>query len=296
MHNIRGILLITLSMACFAAEDAFIKTLTQSFSIGQVLAMAGLGGAALFAMVAISKGQALFAPLWQTPTLLVRTLAEGLGAMFFVSALSQVAMSSTAAVFQALPLAITLGAALFLKEQVGWRRWSAIIVGFIGVLMIIRPGLEGFNPATLLVLGAVAAIATRDLVSRRLPPDMSSYVVSFHGFAALVVAGSALMLAGTTLPQGLNMPAGLQVAGAVVFGVLGYYAIVIATRTGDASAITPFRYTRLIFSMILGMVVFSERPDLLTLAGSALIIASGLYTFLRERRLMRQASPAISGE
>jgi drug/metabolite transporter (DMT)-like permease len=295
MHNIRGILLITLSMALFAAEDAFIKALTQSFSTGQVLAMAGLGGAAIFWVVALGKGQPVLSPLLHSRTLMIRTLSEALGAMLFVSALARVPMSSAAAVFQALPLAITLAAALFLKEQVGWRRWSAIAVGFAGVLMIIRPGMEGFNPATLLVLGAVGAIATRDLISRKLPSDMSSYVVSFHGFAALILAGAFLMLVETDLPKGLDLLQSAQVAGAVVFGVLGYLAIVIATRTGDASAITPFRYTRLIFSMLLGMVIFSERPDLMTYAGSLLIIASGLYSFLRERRLARRFAPEMTG-
>lgn len=296
MNNIRGIILITLSMALFAAEDAFIKALTQSFSTGQVLIMAGLGGAAIFGAVAMVKGQPVLAPLFRSRMLMIRTLSEALGAMMFVSALAQVPMSSAAAVFQALPLAITLAAALFLKEQVGWRRWSAIFVGFAGVLLIIRPGMEGFNPATLLVLGAVAAIATRDLISRKLPTDMSSYVVSFYGFAAMVPAGAFLMLIGAHAPVALALPQAGLVTGAVLFGVLGYYAIVIATRTGEASAITPFRYTRLIFSMLLGMVVFAERPDLMTYAGSVLIIVSGLYTFLRERRLMRQAAPAILGQ
>ncbi|MGH1353484.1 MAG: DMT family transporter [Thalassovita sp.] len=294
MHNIRGIILITLSMALFAAEDAFFKTLTQSFSIGQVLAMTGLGGAIIFATVALGTGRSLMAPLWQSPILLIRTLAESLGSVCFVSALAQVPMSTAAAVFQALPLAITLGAALFLKEQIGWRRWTAILVGFAGVLMIIRPGLEGFDPASLLVLGAVAAIATRDLISRKLPADLSSYVVSFHGFAAATVAGVLLMLVNANAPLLPEPTQNWHVAGAVIFGVLGYYAIVIATRTGDASAITPFRYTRLIFSMILGMMVFSERPDLMTYAGALLIIASGLYAFLRERRLARRAAPVFS--
>jgi drug/metabolite transporter (DMT)-like permease len=294
MHNIRGILLMTLSMALFAAEDAFIKALTHSFSTGQVLIMAGLGGAAIFGGIAISKNQSLLAPLVTSPTLLIRTLSEAVGAMLFVSALAQVPMSSAAAVFQALPLAITLAAALFLKEQVGWRRWSAITVGFLGVLLIIRPGLAGFNPATFLVLGAVAAIATRDLISRKLPTDISSYVVSFHGFAAVIPAGAFLMLLGADHPQTVNLQEFAQVTGAVIFGVLGYLAIVISTRTGEASAITPFRYTRLIFSMLLGMIVFAERPDLMTYAGSVLIIGSGLYSFVRERRLAQRAAPGIS--
>ncbi|WP_319824135.1 DMT family transporter [Thalassovita sp.] len=294
MNNIRGILLVVLSMAAFATEDMFVKAMTQSLPTGQVIFMLGAGGALVFAVLAKRHGHALFTPLLRNRALLVRTVAEAFAALFFITSLALVPMSTVAAVFQATPLAITLGAALFLGEQVGWRRWSAILVGFAGVLTIIRPGMAGFDPAVLMVLGAVAAIATRDLVSRRLPPDMSTYVVSFHGFGSLAVVGPLLMLAGADMPRALSLTASGQLAAALVFGVLGYIAIVTATRTGDASAITPFRYTRLIFSMILGMLVFSEQPDLLTYVGSALIIASGLYTYLRERRLLVQAAPAVS--
>lgn len=292
MNNLRGILLVVLSMAAFATEDMFIKSLTQGLPTGQVMFMLGAGGALVFALVAKKRGEALFAPLIQNRALLIRTVAEGFAAFFFITSLSLVAMSTVAAVFQATPLAITLGAALFLGEQVGWRRWSAILVGFAGVLMIIRPGMAGFDPAMLMTLGAVAAIATRDLISRRLPTDMSSYVVSFHGFASLAVVGPVMMLTQATAPATLALPHLGQIAGALVFGVSGYYAIVIATRTGDAAAITPFRYTRLIFSMILGMLVFAERPDLMTYIGSGIIIASGLYTYLRERRLLARAAPS----
>lgn len=294
MNNIRGILLVILSMAAFATEDMFVKAMTQSLPTGQVMFLLGAGGALVFAAVAKSRGEALIAPLFQNRALLIRTVAEGFAAFFFITSLSLVAMSTVAAVFQATPLAITLGAALFLGEQVGWRRWSAILVGFAGVLMIIRPGMAGFDPAMLMILGAVAAIATRDLISRKLPADMSSYVVSFHGFASLAVVGPLMMLTQFTPPAALSLPHLGQIFGALVFGVSGYYAIVIATRTGDASAITPFRYTRLIFSMILGMLVFAERPDLMTYLGSAIIIASGLYTYLRERRLLARAAPAAS--
>lgn len=294
MYNLRGIILVVLAMLAFAAEDMFVKALTQNLPTGQVMCLLGVGGAAIFGTIARAKGHRLLPPLFTNRALLIRTIAEGVGACFFITSLSLVPMSTVAAVFQATPLAITLGAALFLGEQVGWRRWSAILVGFCGVLLIIRPGMAGFNPASLIVLGAVAGIATRDLISRRLPSDMSSFVVSFHGFAALAVVGPFLMLAKTDLPALPNTVQAGQLAAAMVCGVLGYYAIVTATRTGDAAAITPFRYTRLIFSIVLGMMMFSEQPDLMTYVGSALIIGSGLYTYLRERRLAARYAPAIA--
>ncbi|MEP2715212.1 DMT family transporter, partial [Pseudophaeobacter sp.] len=179
-------------------------------------------------------------------------------------------------------------AALFLGEQVGWRRWSAICVGFAGVLMIVRPGLEGFDPSVFLVLFAVLAIAARDLLTRFVDTTVSSAVVSFQAFASLIVAGGLLLVFTSGEPTAVDGRQALMMLGGIIFGVGGYYAIVIATRIGDASAITPFRYSRLLFSILVGVVVFGERPDAMTLGGAALIIASGLYTFLRERRLVRQ--------
>lgn len=291
MNNLRGIVLVILSMAAFATEDMFVKAMTQTLPTGQIMFLLGAGGALVFAIMAKRKGAELLAPLLRSRALLTRTVSEGFATFFFITSLSLVPMSTVAAVFQATPLAITLGAALFLGEQVGWRRWSAILVGFFGVLLIIRPGTAGFDPFLLLVLGAVAAIAMRDLSSRRLPPDMSSFVVSFHGFASLTVVGPLMLLVQAQVPMAMPLPQIGQMFAALAFGVVGYLAIVIATRTGDASAITPFRYTRLIFSMILGMLVFSETPDMMTYIGSAIIIGSGLYTYLRERRIAARMAP-----
>ncbi|SEP57018.1 DMT family transporter [Thalassovita taeanensis] len=294
MNNLRGIFLVILSMAFFSLEDMFIKRMTETIPTGQVMATLGLGGALVFGLLAARQGQRLFGPATiRNGALALRTLSEGFAALFFITSLSLVPISTVSAVFQATPLAITLGAAVFLGEQVGWRRWSAILLGFVGVLIIIRPGMTGFQPASLFVLGAVVAIATRDLTSRRLPQAMSSTVVSFYGFAAIGVAGLPLLLITGATPQAMTLVDVGQMACALVFGVLGYYAIVSATRMGDAAAVTPFRYTRLIFSIALGMLVFGERPDLLTYVGSALIIITGLYTFLRERRAAARLVPML---
>lgn len=290
MNNLNGILLVIASMAAFTMEDVFIKSLSSEISVGQILIFLGIGSGSVFAAIALFKGENLFAAnAWRGATLM-RSIAEALGAMAFATALSLVDISVVAAVFQALPLVITMGAALFLGEQVGWRRWTAIFVGFCGVLLIVRPGLEGFDPSVVLVLLAVLAIAARDLLTRLVDTTVSSTVVSFQAFASLVFSGGALLLMTGAEPQMLDLRQSGMMLGGIVFGVAGYYAIVVATRIGDASAITPFRYSRLLFSILVGVLIFGERPDLLTLAGAGLIIASGLYTFIRERRLVRQAS------
>ncbi len=287
MNNLNGILFIIAAMAAFTLEDMFIKRLSGEIPVGQILIMLGLGSGAVFAAVALYRGDNLLAPAAWRGAAILRTLSEAVGAMAFATALSLVDISTVAAVFQALPLVITMGAALFLGEQAGWRRWSAICVGFVGVLMIVRPGLEGFDPSVVLVLFAVLAIAARDLLTRLVDSSVSSAVVSFQAFASLIVAGGVLLLMTGTQPSGVDTRQGAMMLGGIVFGVAGYYAIVTATRIGDASAITPFRYSRLLFSILIGVLVFGERPDAMTLGGATLIIASGLYTFVRERRIAR---------
>jgi len=290
MQNVHGILLVVAAMAGFTVEDMFIKQLSQSLPVGQILIGLGCLSAAIFAVLA--GGRAIVARAAWRPVFVIRALAEAGAAMAFATALSLVDISVVAAVFQATPLVITMGAALFLGEEVGWRRWSAICLGLIGVLMIIRPGLEGFEPAALFVLISVAGVAARDLITRRIDVAVSSSVVSFQGFAALVPAGALLLAFGDTGAQPIALPAAAMLAGAAVFGAAAYWGIVQAMRIADAAVVTPFRYTRLLFSLLVGVAVFGERPDALTLAGAGLVIATGLYTFLREQRLARRARRA----
>jgi len=287
MQNVHGILLVIAAMAGFTVEDMFIKQLSQGLPVGQILILLGCGSAAVFA--ALAGGRAILARAAWRPLFLLRALSEATAAMAFVTALSLVDISVVAAVFQATPLVITMGAALFLGEEVGWRRWSAITLGFAGVLMIIRPGLAGFEPAALFVLISVCAVATRDLVTRRIDVAVSSFVVSFQGFAAVIPAGAAMLAFSGQGATAMTGGQGAMLLAGIVFGALAYYAIVQAMRIGDAGAVTPFRYTRLLFALLAGVLVFGERPDTMTLTGAGLVIGTGLYTFLREQRLARAA-------
>ena len=285
MNNLNGILLVIASMAAFTVEDMFIKHLSTTISVGQILIILGMGSATIFALLAHRKGHSLTAASAWKPLFLLRALSEAIAAMGFATALSLVDISTVAAVFQATPLAVTMGAALFLGETVGWRRWSAVGVGFIGVMLIIRPGLDEFEPSALFALIAVVGVSARDLITRKLDANVSSTVVSFQGFSALIPAGIILMLITDSAPMGLETTHALMFVGGIIFGAIGYYGIVAAMRVGEASAVMPFRYTRLVFSLLVGIVVFNEHPDTITLLGASLIIGSGLYTFLRERSL-----------
>ena len=285
MENLRGAALMVLAMAGFAVEDMFIKMMTGLIPIGQILIMLGLGGAFIFGCVLWRQGVPILSRTMTHPAIIVRIIGEMLGTMGFISAIIYLPLSTASAILQATPLVVTLGAALFLGEAVGWRRWSAILVGFFGVLLIIRPGLEGFSALSLYALLGVAGLAARDVAVRRVPKTLSSMQLSFLGFAAIIPAGIALMVLTSTPIAPLTQYSATLILAALTIGVFAYYAIVAATRVGEVSFVTPFRYTRMVFALIIGILVFAERPDALTLLGAAIIIASCIYTLLRERAL-----------
>ncbi len=282
MENFRGAGLMVLAMLLFALEDMFIKFLAVGLPIGQIVGMLGIGSAALLALALRSQQQALFTRQILTPAILLRALGELVGTIGFVSAIVLIPLSTASAILQATPLFVTLGAALFLQEQVGWRRWTAVFVGFLGVLLIIRPGLEGFDWHSLFAVQGVIGLGIRDLATRRIPRETTSLQLSFWAFLILLpAAGFMMWLNGETLtapdPRGW-----LIYAIAMIIGIAAYYTIVAAVRLGDISFVSPFRYSRILFALIIGIAVFSEKPDALTLIGAAIIVGSGLYTLWRE--------------
>lgn len=242
----------------------------------------------MFGVLTLVMGQRLFTRAFLGRAVLLRNLGELIGTVGFVTAIALTPISSASAVLQATPLAVTLGAALFLGEPVGWRRWSAILAGFAGVLLVIRPGLEGFDINSLFAVQGVIGLAIRDLSTRRVDRGVSSYQLSFLAFLTLIPAAAVLSLVSPRAPVLPDTYLWSMMAGAVVLGGLSYYAIVGAMRIGEVSFVTPFRYSRLLFALVVGFFVFRERPDALTLLGAAVIVGSGIYTVLRERAVWRE--------
>ncbi|WP_287885747.1 MULTISPECIES: DMT family transporter [Paracoccus] len=287
-ENFRGAILMVVSMVLFAFEDMFIKLLAAELPYAQVLALIGLLGFLAFGAMLKLKGGRLFTRDLARPIVLFRGLMEAVGSIGIVVALALSELSSTSAIMQALPLAIVLGAALFLGEPVGWRRWSAIIVGFLGVLLVIRPGLAGFQPVSLMALMAVVGLAARDIATRRVPAHIRSDQLAASAFFAILIAA---VLMGLVLGQEFVLPSlrqWLLFLACIIVGVGGYALLVSATRLGEASALAPYRYARLVFALILAFLVFGERPDAPTLTGAAIIVASGCYTMWREAALRRR--------
>ena len=288
MDNLRGAAIMVLAMLGFAIEDMFIKMLAGAVPVGQILMLLGTGGSLIFAVIVRLQGRALFErAMWSGPVL-TRAAGEIIGTVGFVNAIVFTTLSSASAILQATPLVVTLGAAVFLSEPVGWRRWSAILIGFFGVLMIVRPGLAGFTPLSLFAVLGVLGLAVRDLATRKTTKSLSTMQLSFLGFLAIVPAGAGLIAFGPDVLTPMSLRSLGIMSIALVIGVVAYYGIVAAMRVGDISFVTPFRYTRLIFALILGASIFGDRPDKWTLIGAAIIVASGIYTVWRERRIKAQ--------
>ena len=287
--NLRGIGLMTGSMALFAIEDMFLKFSTRVLPTGEILLITCLIGMVFFSALAIAGGKPVLSRAALHPAVILRNAGEVIGTYAYITALASVPLATVSAVLQAMPLAVTLGAALFMGEKVGWRRWTAITIGFAGVLIVIRPGMDGFRPAALWVLVTVAGLGLRDLASRAVPPETSTSQLSAWGVIAVAILGASMMPFQIAILPDLWQSA--MLLGAVIFGSAGYWAITSASRTGEVSVVSPFRYSRLIGAILIGALVFTEYPDRMTLLGAAIIIGSGLYSFARQRALSRSAAP-----
>ena len=296
--NVRASLYMMLSMMGFTINDMFIKSLDGELQVGQIMAIRG--SILLLIVFVIIWQQGLLRRLREllVPTVLYRSIMEVCATLAFLTTLQALPFATIAAILQALPLAVAVGAAVFLGEPVGWRRWIAIAVGFVGVLIIIRPGLGGFQAMSLLVLLSVFFAAARDLFTRRLPAGLPSLLVSGATTFAIASAGVAITSSTGTWQSVTPQQIGIM-AMAACFLFFGYQFIVMAMRTGEVAYVVPFRYTSLVWAIGLGYVVFNEIPDTLTLAGSAIVIAMGMFTLYREivtgRRTVTSTSANAAG-
>lgn len=274
-------------MAAFTINDTFMKSVTQTLPLFQTIGLRGMIAVVGLLVLCLLTGAFRFRPSRRDGGLiLLRSLADVAATIFFLEALLRMPLANLSAILQALPLLITLAAALVYGDRIGWRRMTAILVGLIGVLIIIRPGTEGFDRWSLLGLASVACVVVRDLSVRPLQGHIPSTLVALGA----AVAVTAMGWIGTAF-QGWHAPTAWELArilGAGLFLIVGYLTSVAAMRSGDIGLVAPFRYTSLLWAIVLGLVVFGDLPDFWTLFGAAIVVGAGLFTLWRERQLRRQ--------
>ena len=283
--NTRGILLMCGAMLAFTLNDTLVKAvLADGMGLYQVIALRGIGAALGLILIALHQTGRL--ALWPAGPdrwfLSLRTLGE-LGATWcFLVALSHMPLANLSAILQSLPLVVTLAAALLLGEPIGWRRIAAIVVGFAGVMIIIRPGAADFDQWSLLGLASVGFVVLRDLATRRFSKALPSATGAIWAAVVVLVMG----LAGVSQAgwQRVSLLAGLEITGAALFLIVGYICAIKVMRVGEIGVVSPFRYTSLLFAVVLGWLLFGSLPDRWTMLGGAVVVASGVYMLMRERR------------
>lgn len=286
--NLRGALLMMASMAAFTINDTFMKALAGAVPLFQLLFLRGLLTSAFTGAWAWREGALHLRISRRDKGLIVlRIVAEVGAAYFFLTALFNMPIANVTAILQSLPLTVTLSAALLFHEPLGWRRMSAIVIGLTGVLLIVRPGAEGFTVYSVYVLIAVAFVTLRDLVTRRLSGATHSLFVTFTTSMSVMVFFGLAGLGRDWVPMDLRAWAFTLAASVSIVG--GYLFSVQVMRVGEISFIAPFRYTGLIWALVLGWFVFGDWPEPLTLLGAAIVVGSGIFMLYREGQLARRA-------
>ncbi|MDS9466430.1 DMT family transporter [Paracoccus sp. MBLB3053] len=287
--NIRGMSLMILCMATFTTNDSLMKAVTRTLPLYESIAIRGacvLGLMLIFARVQGRRIQ-VAVPRGDVGTLILRGAADIVSTALYLLALRQMALADISAIMQALPLAVTLAAAVIFRERLGWRRLSAIGIGFLGVLLILRPGTGAFDGWSVAALSAMGLIVVRDISTRLFSPAISSSTIAFHAALMVMLSGFVLGFGEDWRVPNLFELGLLGMAASLL--TVGYLTAVASMRVGEVSFVAPFRYTSLLWAIFLGLVIFGEWPDLWTWAGSMLVVGAGIYSILRERQLRRSS-------
>lgn len=292
--NRRGIVAMLLAMAFFVVNDSLLKLAAATAPAGQIMALRGLFATAIALAIVAAAGELRGLARLASPAVLGRAVLEAVVAFLFISSLPRLPLAVLTAIVQSTPLIMTVAMVLLGMERVRWRRWSAIIVGFVGVLVIVRPGAEGFDLYALVAVAVALLVAARDLATRFVPSDVPSTVVALASTASVGLAGLLAGL-GEDWPP---LPARelSYIGGAAVLVTLGNLANIVAFRGTDVSVVAPFRYSVILWAILLGLVIFGELPEPSAFVGIALVVASGVYTIHREQVRRREAARVEAAE
>ncbi|MGU3574942.1 DMT family transporter [Brucellaceae bacterium C25G] len=294
--NLRAGIYMMIAMGLFTIGDSITKLLTQEMNAGQYMLVRGVFATIIITTLAWYQGSLRKVGFnWMVA---LRIIAEVVAAITYIYVLKSVSQAFASSVFQAVPLFVTLGAAVCLRETVGWRRWSCILIGLVGVLIIIRPG--GNDIASIssiaLLLTSVLASAIRDIATRRIPDTIPTLYISTLTTIAITIVGLALVQ-----PMGGWMPLSMNgvllcIISAVLL-LIGYSFIIMAMRYGEISFVSPFRYTGLLWAIILSTVIFHQPPDFWTIIGALIVVSSGVYMIYRENvinKRLKKSSPIVT--
>lgn len=287
-NNRLAIFYMLAAMASFIFNDTCTKLASAELSTGQIIFVRGAIASPMILLVAWWQGDFAHISLLFHRTVVWRTIGELFATAFYLTALFNMPIANASAILQTVPLATAAGAAIFLREKVGIRRWTAISIGLIGVLIIIRPGSEGFTAWSLFAVASVAAILVRDLSSRIMPDGIPVLGVAAFSAVAVTCLGAVMAFFDEWRPMSPALFAYL--ASSAVFLLFAYSFIQLAMRTGEIAVVAPFRYTILLWAIVIQITVFRVWPDAPMLLGSLILVVMGLYTFYRERVVTGAAS------
>lgn len=288
-ENMRGAFFMVMAMLFFTLNDTVMKMAMSDIGVFQAVLIRGVVATCLISSYALMRSGPELIGAWRETCrdkgVILRTAGEVFATVFFLIALFHMPIANASAILQSLPLLVTLAAAVFFKEKVGWRRYSAIIIGMIGVLIIIRPGADGFNAYSIYVLIAALFVVLRDLATRRISPKISTLLIAIITSVSVTVMGAVVTVFQPW--QSVDLLTFTQLAASAALLLLAYMASIQTMRLGEVSFTSPFRYTSLIWAIMLGYFAFGDIPDTPMIVGSIIVIATGLFTFYRERKLER---------
>ena len=279
-------------MGAFVLNDAFVRLAGDSLPLAQILFYRGLLTSIALLLVAFYTGVfRLKVPRRDKWLIFFRSVTEALTAYFFLTAVMNMPFANVTAVLQILPMTVTLAAAIFFKEKVGLFRILLIFLGFFGVILIINPAKDGFNMYAGYALISVFLITTRDLISRKLSVDVSTLIPTVS--ASLGVLLFSIVLTSKTAFQPLNLVNSSFIVLAAFFIIFGYYTAVLVMRAGEISFISPFRYTAVLFALMLGFIFFNEQPDKSALLGMVIVMISGIALMVRNNSVQKSLKRKI---
>jgi S-adenosylmethionine uptake transporter len=281
-HNTKGVIFMMVSMFGFVVNDTLMKSLFITYPIIEIIFLRALFCLPLlFIAMKIKRVKILNHSRLTWNLMMLRGFAEVMATITFLYALKHLPLPNVTAIIQILPLTVTMAAALFLNERVGYRRWTAIIIGLIGVIIVINPDAEGFSSYSYYAVLSVIFVTMREMVTRKLPPEVPSVLVTF-----VTIIGVTIMSA-VAMPfvsfKTLDASTVILVFSASIAVFVGYLFSIMAMRVGEISLVSQFRYTGMIWATLLGYVMFSDIPTPNTILGVVIIVASGLYAFHRKR-------------